>query len=699
MPHAISGPDRGPGPHGDARPFPWASVPILWLLLWALAASAAWPAAAQAPGTPAAEPLRLEAATGRTSLAGHFARLVDPAHALTFADVLRADAEGRFEPQTRFRGAGQTPDVHWYRFDLLREPGAPADWILELGEAYIDHLDLHVPASLVPGPAASGGAAGYRIIRMGDFVPFSQRPMRSRLHATPLTLPEGQPVSLYLRVESVSSITLRAAVYAVPAFAGYQMTNLLFLGLFFGVLAILMVGYVALGLLLRDGALLAYTAYVASVFTFYLFSNGVGAALLPDMPGWLTNLLVGGSAFLGVAAAAGMWDRILSLRVRFPILHRVYAGIRWMGILAVPTALSPAYSITNPVVLTVASLSTLIGAALSVRQVVTDPADTSARFYAAAALAAVAGLTVTQFTVRGTLPADLMFADPYQIAVLVSVLCLGSGLALRIRRLQVERVRAQEESAFATKRAEEQRTFVAMLSHEFRTPLASIQGAAQMIELSGEVGTPSMQSRVRRIVETTRRMSDLVELFLSADALDQGALALKPESVPLELVIDEALEGLAGADGEPRLAVTVGTPERPVRVDVPFLGVAVGNLVRNALRYSPPDTPVRVAAGVTPGGAGGELVIRVADQGGGMSPEEVERIGSIYFRAASSQGTKGSGLGLYMTQRIVAAHGGTLTVESAVGAGSVFTIRLPGVGGEEAGTATAGKAAGRLPAQ
>ncbi|WP_372398156.1 sensor histidine kinase [Azospirillum sp. HJ39] len=706
MPHAISGSGRGPGAHGHARPVHWASVPILWLLLWMAACSAAWPAAAQASGTPAAEPLRLEAATGRTSLAGHFARLVDPDHALTFADVLRADAEGRFEPQTLFRGAGQTPDVHWYRFDLLRETGAPADWILELGEAYIDHLDLHVPASLVPGPVASGGAAGYRVIRMGDFVPFSQRPMRSRLHATALTLPEGQPVSLYLRVESVSSITLRAAVYAVPAFAGYQMTNLLFLGLFFGVLAILMVGYVALGLLLRDGALLAYTAYVASVFTFYLFSSGIGALLLPDMPGELTNLLVGGSAFLGVAAAAGMWDRILSLRVQFPILHRIYAGIRWMGILAVPTAMSPAYSITNPVVLTVASLSTLIGAALSVRLAVKNPADTSARFYTAAALAAVAGLTVTQFTVRGTLPVDLMFADPYQIAVLVSVLCLGSGLALRIRRLQVERVRAQEESAFATKRAEEQRTFVAMLSHEFRTPLASIQGAAQMIELSGEVGTPSMRSRVRRIVETTRRMSDLVELFLSADALDQGALALKPESVPLELVIDEALEGLAGADGEPRLAVTVGTPERPVRVDVPFLGVAVGNLVRNALRYSPPDTPVRVAAGVAAGvapgavsgAAGGELVIRVADQGRGMSPEEVERIGSIYFRAASSQGTKGSGLGLYMTQRIVAAHGGTLTVESAVGAGSVFTIRLPGVGGEEAGAAT-GLPAERLPVQ
>ncbi|WP_247894346.1 sensor histidine kinase [Azospirillum sp. B510] len=656
---------------------PWLFGLILWL------ASGLMPVAAWAqPAVPAvagavervADPLRLTASTDRASLAGHFARLIDRDHALGFSDVLRADAEGRFEPQTIFRGAGQTPDIHWYRFDLLRERGAPADWILELGEAYIDHLDLHVP-----DPAATGETPGYRVVHMGDFVPFSQRPLKTRLHSSMLALPEGKPVSLYLRIDSVSSITLRAAIYAPSAYAGFQLPNLLFQGLFFGVLGVLILGYVALGVLLRDGALLAFTGYVASVFTFYLFSTGVASVLLPDIPGWLQNLVVGSSAFLGVAASASMWDRILNLRVHHPRLHRIYAGIRWMALLSLPTAVSWLYSITNPLMLLIATLATLTGALLSIWQAIRTPADTSARYYAASGLTAIAGNSLTQFTVRGALPADLLFADPYQVAVLGTVLCLGSGLALRIRTLQRERVRAQEESAFATKRAEEQRSFVAMLSHEFRTPLAAIQGAAQMIELSGELRAPSMQSRVRRIVETTRRMSDLVELFLSADALDQGALALKPETVPLDLLLDEALDGLAGVEGEGRLVVTVDAPERRVRVDVPFLGVAVANLVRNALRYSPPDTVVRVAAGV----ADGALVIRVADQGHGMSPEEVERIGSIYFRAASSQGTKGSGLGLYMTQKIAAAHGGTLTVESTLGAGSVFTIRLPVTDGQQ----------------
>lgn len=156
--------------------------------------------------------------------------------------------------------------------------------------------------------------------------------------------------------------------------------------------------------------------------------------------------------------------------------------------------------------------------------------------------------------------------------------------------------------------------------------------------------------------------------------------------------MEEALGGLTGTEAEDRLEVAVETPDHPLLVDAPFLGVAIGNLVQNALRYSPPDAPVRVTAGYDAAEDGGGIVIRVADRGRGMAPEEVERIGSIYFRASSSKGTKGTGLGLYMTKKIVAAHGGTLAVENMRGEGSVFTIRLPDDGARSA-------AASRLAAQ
>ncbi|WP_434615264.1 sensor histidine kinase [Azospirillum sp. B2RO_4] len=650
----------------------------LFVLLWA--ALPLFAGAAHAAGA-AVEPLLLGSATTSATLAGHFARLVDPDRKLDFADVLKADADGGMEPREDFRGAGQTRDIHWYRFDLMRAPGAPADWLLEMGEAYIDHLDLFILKTIGPKATAAAKAAGgrpqdpaaYRLVRLGDFVPFSQRPMKTRLHALSLTLPEGQPVSLYLRVDSVSAIRLSARVWAPAAYIGHQTTDLLFQGLFLGVLGILVLGYVALGLLLRDGALLAYTGYVATVFCYYLFANGIAATLLPDLPGWFMNMMVGSTGFLGFAAALIMWVYILDLRTWAPSLRRCYQGLALLAVLMLPSTVSPLYALTNPIVTVSALIVVVIALVLTARMTWLNRGDPTPRFYLASTLVSLSGLTMAQMILRGVLPADFFIADPYQVASMLAVLVLGTGLALRIGRLQTERLRAREESAFATKRAEEQRSFVAMLSHEFRTPLASIDSAAQMIELSGAVEAPSALTRLQRIRNTTRKMAELVELFLSADALDQGALALKPEPVALGQLLEEVRAGLTGTEAEERLQLSVEVPDRVLVADAPFLGVAIGNLVQNALRYSPPDTAVRVSAGDD----GGVVVIRVADQGRGMSPDEVERIGSIYFRASSSRGTKGSGLGLYMTQKIVAAHGGTLTVESVRDEGSVFTIRLP----------------------
>ncbi|WP_247882833.1 MULTISPECIES: sensor histidine kinase [unclassified Azospirillum] len=651
----------------------------LFVLLWA---ALPWFAGAAHAAGAAMEPLLLGPTTTSATLAGHFARLVDPDRKLDFAEVLKADADGGMEPREDFRGAGQTRDIHWYRFDLMRAPGAPADWLLEMGEAYIDHLDLFIPKAMGPKATAAAGRpqepAAYRLVRLGDFVPFSQRPMKTRLHALPLTLPEGKPVSLYLRADSVSAIRLSARVWAPAAYIGHQTTDLLFQGLFLGVLGILVLGYVALGLLLRDGALLAYTGYVATVFCYYLFANGIAATLLPDLPGWFMNMMVGSSGFLGFAAALIMWVYILDLRTRAPWLRRCYQGLALLALLMLPSTVSPLYTLTNPIVTVSALIVVVVALVLTARMAWLNRDDPTPRFYLASTLISLCGLLLTQMSLRGVLPADFAVADPYQISSMLAVLVLGTGLALRIGRLQTERLRAREESAFATKRAEEQRSFVAMLSHEFRTPLASIDSAAQMIELSGAVEAPSALTRLQRIRNTTRKMADLVELFLSADALDQGALALKPEPVVLGQLLEEVRAGLTGTEAEERLELSVEAPDRALLADAPFLGVAIGNLVQNALRYSPPDTPVRVSAGDD----GGGIVIRVADQGRGMSPDEVERIGSIYFRASSSRGTKGSGLGLYMTQKIVAAHGGTLTVESVRDEGSVFTIRLPDGGAQ-----------------
>jgi two-component system, sensor histidine kinase LadS len=616
----------------------------------------------------APQPLRLTAAAAGGSLSGHFSQLIDDQRALSFADVLRADAEGRFVAGGNFRGVGQTTAIHWYRFDLVREPGADADWILEMGEPYIDHLDLYVP--LIPGDSPIEPEA-YRVIRMGDFVPYSQRPMQTRLHSTPLALPEGRLTTVYLRIDSVSAISLSAALWTPKAFIARQTTALVFYGMFFGVLAILVVVYLAVGTLLRDAVLLTYTAHIAWMLVFFLFATGLAAAFLPDAPGWLMNLTVGGLVLLGTAIAMLLWGRLLNLRRNFPRLHHVYRGVAVLAVLAIPSSLTSWFSVVSPLISTLGASMALVSLILIVVLMRRGSHDGSLRFYLACALTSIIGLILSQLKLRGVLPSDLSI-EPYPIAALLGVLILGAGLALRIRRLQTERVRAEESVAFATKRAEEQRIFVAMLSHEFRTPLASIDGAAQMIALDVQ-DAPPLLKRLDRIRNTTRKLADLVDVFLSSQALDHGALALQPEWMTVGRLLDAAMDGVTTADAETRVVVTTRVADRELRGDLQFLCVAITNVIQNALRYSPPDAPVVVTAEDAPGG----IVIRVADQGRGMSGEEVARIGAIYFRASSSRGTKGSGVGLYMTQKIVAAHGGRLSVESRDGVGSIFTIHLP----------------------
>jgi two-component system, sensor histidine kinase LadS len=616
----------------------------------------------------APQPLRLTAATAGASLSGHFSQLIDVQRGLSFADVLRADAEGRFIAGEDFRGAGQTTAIHWYRFDLSREAGTRADWILEMGEPYIDHLDLYVP--LTPGQTPAG-PEDYRVIRMGDFVPYSQRPMQTRLHGTPLDLPEGRTLTVYLRVDSVSAISLSAALWTPKAFIARQTTALVFHGMFFGVLMILVVVYLAVGTLLRDAVLLTYTAHIAWMLVFFLFATGIAAALLPDAPGWLMNLTVGGLVFLGTAIVMLLWVRLLNLRRNFPRLHRVYRGVAVLAVLAIPSSLTPWFGVVSPVISTLGASMGLVSVMLTVILMRRDSRDGSLRFYLACALVSIFGMALSQLKLRGVLPSDLPI-EPYPIAALLGALILGAGLALRIRRLQTERVRAEEGVAFATKQAEEQRIFVAMLSHEFRTPLASIDSAAQMIALDVQDAPPALK-RLERIRSTIHKLADLVDVFLSSQALDHGALALQPEWMTVGRLLDAAMDGVTAADAEARVVVTTRVADRELRGDLQFLCVAITNVIQNALRYSPPDAPVVVTAAEAPGG----IAIRVADQGRGMSCEEVARIGAIYFRASSSRGTKGSGVGLYMTQKIVVAHGGRLSVESREGMGSVFIIHLP----------------------
>lgn len=257
---------------------------------------------------------------------------------------------------------------------------------------------------------------------------------------------------------------------------------------------------------------------------------------------------------------------------------------------------------------------------------------------------------------------------------------------LMLSERDLTEARDHAEKALETERRlrEEQQSFVSMLSHEFRTPLAIIDRAAQMISLKTTDRGENVRKRLIRIRQSTSKLSGLVDTFLAAQSFNAGNLTVTWSEIPVRHLFDILREELPDWSGQDRLRFAVHPQGAFLTGDEKLLGIALSNLVANALKYSPAESPVEVDAEVSES----EVVISVRNQGPGMTLEEVSRAGKMYFRGKSSSGTSGTGLGLHIARRIAENHGGSLSITSSPGHETDVSLRLP-LRGRTSGTGQA----------
>lgn len=233
------------------------------------------------------------------------------------------------------------------------------------------------------------------------------------------------------------------------------------------------------------------------------------------------------------------------------------------------------------------------------------------------------------------------------------------------------------------------RDFVANVSHEFRTPLAAIQGFAETL-LDGALEDRENGPRFVRIIhEHALRLGRLTEDLLKLARIEAGQLSLETGPVDVSLIIDPCVETTRLEAERKGLVLEAGCAPGlpPVQGDVRLLQEAVQNLLDNAVRYTPAGGRIRVHAGA----AGGEMLLSVSDTGIGIPRADQHRVFERFYRAdaARSRESGGTGLGLAIAKHLVEAHGGRIRVESELGRGSTFTVSLPlapaaaaGAGGE-----------------
>lgn len=242
--------------------------------------------------------------------------------------------------------------------------------------------------------------------------------------------------------------------------------------------------------------------------------------------------------------------------------------------------------------------------------------------------------------------------------------------------LALSRARLSEEakSAALKARTEEMRSsLLSAASHDLRTPLAAITGLSTLLrddgeKLSGERKTEVLAS----ICSEAERMERLVGNLLDMVKLESGGMTPKKEWTPLEEIVGSALSRMEKRLGARAITVDLAPDFPLVNVDPVLFEQVFVNILDNAAKYTPPESPIEISA------AHGEgfFTVSMADSGPGLGEEQEERVFEKFLRG-SHPGVGGVGLGLAICRGIVAAHQGVITASNRPEGGSVFTVRLP----------------------
>jgi signal transduction histidine kinase len=227
---------------------------------------------------------------------------------------------------------------------------------------------------------------------------------------------------------------------------------------------------------------------------------------------------------------------------------------------------------------------------------------------------------------------------------------------------------------------------VAAVSHEFRSPLSSILALAERLE---RIEDPQKLREYHRIIgQDARRLSALVTRLLDFALIEEGRQAYARERLDLVATTRAAIASCQHVARPERIRL-LGEEAAPLWIegDATALQHAIQNVIENAAKYSPQESPIEVECAQL----NGSHVVAVRDRGIGIPPEEQTRIFEKFYRGrhVSGMNVQGVGIGLALVRHVIEGHGGSIAVQSEPGAGSRFVLRLPGapIGGAQDGNA------------
>lgn len=582
-----------------------------------------------------------------TPLRGHAMRLADAASAFTIDDVERQE---NWQPLRRQLNEGFTSAAIWLRFDLIQARNLNHNWRLKIGNPLLDDIRLY-----------RRDVNGKWIEEKAEYrLPNSTWPITARTPTFALALPEGRH-TFYLRLSALHSLATLASIQSADRYNAEATGEAMLFGAYFGVFVTLIL--IQLYMWLRASENLGgwYLPYSIILLFSSMLVAGVARQIFP----WSSALLHEVTALLLTLApivVANLSATLLDLKHHAPSLRKIFL---WTTIVL---------SLLNAIIVAVAGyqfgvqaqqylllvtvfFSTGLGLYFAIH------GDRHALFYLLAFSVVDGAVAIRYLRNLGVIPPGFITENILYFAIGAHIIAITAIFIYRFNAIR-HTLKIEQDAR------SEQLDFVEMVSHEFRTPLAVVKTSTEQLSANLDAAIDRRQQRYKNILDATNRLTNLLDEYFSVERFDTANRALHCRTIDPYEILEEAA---ADFSVDRVRLMTQDIPDHFI-CDRDLLRVAFRNLIANADRHSPADKPVELR---TRGDTDGSLHIEVRDHGEGIPADELTRLFQKYFRGRSAKDKPGAGLGLYLVRKIVAAHGGTVHVESTPGSGTVFRLWVP----------------------